>query len=212
MPLAYNNTTAPKSEATRFFDPPLDLTAGNPESIEVYVKGIPYEFNGYYSVDGNSWTSMSWNPQYIVMAERDQPRRGPGNHRRVHQRLDHRQCDRRLDPGGHRRDAPGGNFTEANGTFTIKAMGADIWTTADEFRYVYKNLDGAGSITAQVQSLDPVNAWTKVGVMIRDTTERIPATAASTPRAPTACAIRPVSIRISLRSATRTSWTAPRRS
>jgi len=178
MPLTYNNVTAPQSEATRSFDPPLDLTAGNPESIEVYVKGIPYAFNGYYSVDGNSWTAMSWNPQYIVMAEQAHVGMAVCSHDAALETTaaftnvattgtvtgDWTQAD---IGGTH----PAGTFTETNGTFTIKAMGADIWTAADEFRYVYKNLDGAGSITAQVQSLDPVNAWTKVGVMIRDTTD-----------------------------------------
>jgi len=178
MPLAYNNVTAPKSEATRSFDPPLDLTAGNPEAIEVYVKGIPYEFNGYYSVDGSSWTSMSWNPQYIVMAEdahvgmavcsHDVALETTAVYTNVTTTGNVTGDWTQADVGGTH---PAGNFTETNGTFTIKAMGADIWTAADEFRYVYKNLDGAGSITAQVQSLDPVNDWTKVGVMIRNTTD-----------------------------------------
>jgi len=178
MPLAYNNVTAPQSEATRSFDPPLDLTSGHPESIEVYVKGIPYAFNGYYSVDGGSWTAMSWNPQYIVMGGQAHVGMAVCSHDVALETTavftnvattgnvtgDWTQAD---IGGTH----PAGMFTEANGTFTVKAGGADIWTAADEFRYVYKNLDGAGSITAQVQSLDPVNAWTKVGVMIRETTD-----------------------------------------
>jgi hypothetical protein len=178
MPLAYNNVTAPMSEATRYFDPPLDLEAGNPESIEVYVKGISYAFNGYYSVDGNAWTSMSWNPQYIMMSEDAHVGMAVTSHDVAQETTavfsnvsttgsvtgDWTQAD---IGGTH----PAGSFTESNGTFTIKAMGADIWTTDDEFRYVYKNLDGPGSITAEVESLDPVNAWTKVGVMIRNSTD-----------------------------------------
>jgi len=39
MPVAFNNTTAPKSEVTHFFDTPLDLTQGNPESLKVQVRG-----------------------------------------------------------------------------------------------------------------------------------------------------------------------------
>jgi len=178
MPLVYNNTGAPKSEATRTFDPPVDLASGNPEAIEVYVKGIPYEFNGYYSVDGSGWTSMSWNPQYIVMGEQAHVGMAVCSHdvalettavfTNVSTTGNVTGDWTQADIGGTH---PAGNFTEANGTFTIKALGADIWTTADELRYVYKHLDGAGSITAQVQSLDPVNAWTKVGVMIRETTD-----------------------------------------
>ncbi|MBN1507999.1 MAG: LamG domain-containing protein [Sedimentisphaerales bacterium] len=53
------------------------------------------------------------------------------------------------------------------GTYTISASGADIGGTADEFRYVYKQLSGAGSITAQVLSVQNTNDWAKAGVMIR---------------------------------------------
>ncbi len=175
MPLAYDNTAAPKSEATRTFDPPLDLAAGNPRSIEVYVKGIAYEFNGYYSVDGSSWTDMSWNPRYVVMSEdarvgmavtsHDAALETTAVYSNVSTTGDVTGDWTQADIGGTH---PAGNFTAVNGTFTIKALGVDIWGTADDFRYVSKHLNGAGSITAQVQSLDPVNAWTKVGVMIRD--------------------------------------------
>ena len=55
------------------------------------------------------------------------------------------------------------------GTFTISAAGEDIWNTADQFRYAYKQLNGAGSITAQVLSVDNTDPWAKCGVMIRQT-------------------------------------------
>jgi len=55
------------------------------------------------------------------------------------------------------------------GTFTISADGVDIWDTADEFRYVYKQLSGNGEIVAQVLSVDKTDPWAKAGVMIRDT-------------------------------------------
>jgi hypothetical protein len=175
MPLTYDNVTAPKSEATRTFDPPLDLAAGNAEAIEVYVKGIPYEFNGYYSVDGNAWTSMSWNPQIAIMSEDTLIGMAVTSHdvalettavfTNVSTTGNVTGDWTQQDIGGTH---PNHQFTEVNGTFTIKAMGADIWTAADEFRFVSKNLNGVGSITAQVESLDPVNAWTKVGVMIRN--------------------------------------------
>ncbi len=41
MPIAFNNTLAPKSEATRFFDVPVDLTKGSPESLKLQVVGDP---------------------------------------------------------------------------------------------------------------------------------------------------------------------------
>jgi len=39
LPLKYNNTTAPKSEATHTFDTPVDLTKGGAESLKLQVRG-----------------------------------------------------------------------------------------------------------------------------------------------------------------------------
>jgi len=65
-----------------------------------------------------------------------------------------------------------GSFTEAPaGTFTVTAEGADIWNQADEFHYVYKQLSGAGSIIARVDSVENTDPWAKSGVMIRETLE-----------------------------------------
>jgi len=55
------------------------------------------------------------------------------------------------------------------GTFTISAGGADIWGTADQFRYVYKQLSGDGMIVAQVLSVQNTHAFAKAGPMIRET-------------------------------------------
>jgi hypothetical protein len=51
------------------------------------------------------------------------------------------------------------------------AGGADIWGNADQFRFAYKQLSGDGSIVARVDSMVAANAWTKVGVMIRENLE-----------------------------------------
>ncbi|MDI6450486.1 carbohydrate binding domain-containing protein [Anaerobaca lacustris] len=56
----------------------------------------------------------------------------------------------------------------ADGTILMNAIGNDIWDNADQFRYVYKNLSGNGSITARVDMLDvSPDMWVKGGVMIR---------------------------------------------
>ena len=62
-----------------------------------------------------------------------------------------------------------GSAVEASGVFTVKSAGADIWGTADAFRYAYVPLPGDGSIVARVSSVQNVNAWTKAGIMIRQT-------------------------------------------
>ncbi|MHC4753249.1 MAG: hypothetical protein ACYTFW_25705, partial [Planctomycetota bacterium] len=65
-----------------------------------------------------------------------------------------------------------GSFTEEPvGTFTMTATGADIYGTADEFHYAYQMLSGAGSIEAQVLSVEDTDDWAKAGVMIRDKLE-----------------------------------------
>ena len=103
LPMAYDNTNAAISEATRTFDPALDLNAGNPDTLSVHLNGLPPDF-----------------------------------------------------------------VEDADGNMTVGAGGADIWNTADEFRFVYKRLSGNGSITAKINSVQEADAWTKAGVMIRE--------------------------------------------
>ena len=55
------------------------------------------------------------------------------------------------------------------GTFTMGAGGVDIWGTADEFRYAYKQLSGDGEIVAKVLSVQNTDDFAKAGVMIRNT-------------------------------------------
>jgi regulation of enolase protein 1 (concanavalin A-like superfamily) len=61
-----------------------------------------------------------------------------------------------------------GNASFTSGTYTVAGAGADIWGTADAFRYAYTTLNGDGQITARVASEQNVNVWTKAGVMIRE--------------------------------------------
>jgi hypothetical protein len=56
---------------------------------------------------------------------------------------------------------------EPAGTYTVSATGADIGGTSDEFRFVYKQMSGPGTIVARVLSVQNTNAWSKAGVMIR---------------------------------------------
>jgi endonuclease/exonuclease/phosphatase family metal-dependent hydrolase len=53
--------------------------------------------------------------------------------------------------------------------FTVSGAGADIWDTSDQFRYLYTQMTGDGSIVTQVANVPAVHAWTKGGVMIRET-------------------------------------------
>jgi hypothetical protein len=53
--------------------------------------------------------------------------------------------------------------------FLMNGTGTDIFGTADQGRFVYKQLSGDGSIIARVDRLDNTNAWANAGVMIRGT-------------------------------------------
>jgi regulation of enolase protein 1 (concanavalin A-like superfamily) len=55
----------------------------------------------------------------------------------------------------------------SGGAVTATGAGADIWGTADAFRFVYTALNGDGSIVTQVTSVQYVADWTKAGVMMR---------------------------------------------
>ncbi|SIS82960.1 PKD repeat-containing protein [Zobellia uliginosa] len=58
-----------------------------------------------------------------------------------------------------------------NGRYEVSASGADIWGSADEFHFVYRELTGDGEIVAQVMSLEATSVWAKAGVMMRNDLE-----------------------------------------
>ena len=64
--------------------------------------------------------------------------------------------------------AAAGAATSVNNIFTVEGSGSDVWGTADEFRFVYRQLNGDGSIVSQVSAIDNVSAWVKAGVMMRE--------------------------------------------
>ena len=53
----------------------------------------------------------------------------------------------------------------------MTGSGADIWNQSDEFHFAYKELTGAGSIVAKVESITNTHSWAKAGLMIRGTLE-----------------------------------------
>ena len=60
-----------------------------------------------------------------------------------------------------------GEVSVTGGTWTLRGAGADIWGTADAFQFAYQQLDGDWEIEARVVTVENVNAWTKAGVMVR---------------------------------------------
>jgi uncharacterized protein YjdB/endoglucanase Acf2 len=63
-----------------------------------------------------------------------------------------------------------GNASHSGSTFTANGSGADIWGTADEFRFIYRPITGDVTITARVATLGNTDPWAKAGVMVRETT------------------------------------------
>jgi uncharacterized repeat protein (TIGR03806 family) len=61
-----------------------------------------------------------------------------------------------------------GSATYSNGVFIVSGSGADIWNSADAFRYVFLPLTNGGDISARVTSQGNTDPWAKAGVMIRD--------------------------------------------
>jgi regulation of enolase protein 1 (concanavalin A-like superfamily) len=57
----------------------------------------------------------------------------------------------------------------SNGVYTITGGGVDIWNAADEFHFVYQPVQGDVTVTARVAWVDEAHAWSKAGVMIRET-------------------------------------------
>ena len=65
--------------------------------------------------------------------------------------------------------ATGSAAAPTAGDLVVKGAGADIWGSADAFRFAYTQLTGDGSIVAQVAAVDAINGWTKAGIMMRET-------------------------------------------
>ena len=65
--------------------------------------------------------------------------------------------------------AAGNAFSNA-GTFSVSGSGADIWSTADEFRFVQQPVSGDFDLRARVTSQTNTNGYAKAGVMIRNGT------------------------------------------
>ncbi len=61
------------------------------------------------------------------------------------------------------------SYDGATGTYSITGSGADVWASADEFHYGYRELTGDGEIVARVvDNGTGSNNWAKGGVMIRE--------------------------------------------
>ncbi|HMD36556.1 MAG TPA: hypothetical protein VKH42_16400, partial [Vicinamibacterales bacterium] len=65
--------------------------------------------------------------------------------------------------------AAGSTSLTDTGMYVVSGAGADIWGTADAFHFAWRPMSGDGVVIARIASVPNVNAWTKAGVMIRET-------------------------------------------
>ncbi|HAI11728.1 MAG TPA: hypothetical protein DCM28_08485 [Phycisphaerales bacterium] len=63
-----------------------------------------------------------------------------------------------------------GSSEQSGNLFTIKASGQDMFSTADQFRYVYQKLHGDGYIIARIESMEHTSGSARAGLMMRQST------------------------------------------
>jgi hypothetical protein len=61
-----------------------------------------------------------------------------------------------------------GTATYSAGTYNVTAAGLDIWNTADQFHYIYQPVTGDIDVSVRLRSITAAHAWSKSGVMIRE--------------------------------------------
>jgi hypothetical protein len=65
----------------------------------------------------------------------------------------------------------GSTVALGQGEFTTKAGGSDIWNNADGFHFDYKEVSGDFEAKVRVESLLFTSAWSKAGLMVRESLE-----------------------------------------
>jgi hypothetical protein len=63
-----------------------------------------------------------------------------------------------------------GSQSQSGGTWSIKGAGGDVWSTSDQFHFVWQTLSANGSVNAHVVTQTITNVWAKAGVMLRQST------------------------------------------
>lgn len=67
--------------------------------------------------------------------------------------------------------AAGSTSGGTDAVLTLTGSGADIWGSADEFRFHSRSWTGDGEFIARVGSLTQTNGWAKAGIMLRESAQ-----------------------------------------
>ncbi len=62
-----------------------------------------------------------------------------------------------------------GSVGYRQGAYSVRAGGADIWDTSDQFHFVYQAMTGDLDVVVRMNSITYAHRWAKTGVMIRET-------------------------------------------
>ena len=62
----------------------------------------------------------------------------------------------------------GSTALQADGSFVVVAGGSDIWNRTDGFHFTYQKVTGDFDARVQVVQLNPINRWSKAGLMVRE--------------------------------------------
>jgi regulation of enolase protein 1 (concanavalin A-like superfamily) len=65
-------------------------------------------------------------------------------------------------------NSSGGSAVSSNGTWVISGSGANIWDAVDGFQFTSRSISGDFEISARLSDFDPANDWSKVGLMVRE--------------------------------------------
>jgi hypothetical protein len=144
--------------------------------VWVELTRVGNSFSAFYSGDGNSWTQLgtaqTFNMNTVAQAGLAVTAHNNG--------LLNTSTFSNVAvlPGGWTAGdiggpgLPGSSSYDANsGTWAVEGGGADIWNTADQFRFTYQSFTGDGSLTARVTGITNTDPWAKAGVMFRDSAD-----------------------------------------
>jgi hypothetical protein len=130
-------------------------------------------FRGYVSADGGAWTQVG-AAQTISMAGAvyvGLPVTAHDNADLCTAAFDNVWSTAPVVPWQHQ-DIGSVGFAGSAGNstslFTVTGAGGDIWGNADAFNYAFLPATNNCTIVARVTSMQGVNAWSKAGVMIRE--------------------------------------------
>jgi regulation of enolase protein 1 (concanavalin A-like superfamily) len=150
--------------------------AGITAPVWVELTRVGNSFSAFYSSDGNSWTQLG-TAQTVTMNTVAQAGLAVTAHNNVLLNTSTFSNVAVLPSGWTAGDIggpglPGSSSYDANSAaWTVDGGGADIWNTADQFRFTNQSFTGDASLTAHVTSLQNSDPWAKAGVMFRDSSD-----------------------------------------